>query len=263
MERTLPRLWYEMTWGETRLVDLHPDTVPADPVFLIDSDGASAQKTEDRAFVDGLRQHVPPFAPVTYEWHGGDREDRSGGQVITMPWVNLDEAGRRLIRFAHIVRPFVWHSPESKARLGPVVLAGREGTHDGPMAGPTQDLWDAILALARNDRFNEGALASESHALTRCANEIRRRILYSRRRLEPPTEPIPLPELIPYREPIDPRNVRAEDSGLSVLETVRALDVIYREAYERRHSQQRLLADFPDRNAFIAAIPSLIQRHNL
>jgi hypothetical protein len=41
-------------------------------------------------------------------------------------------------------------------------------------------LWDILLACVRADRFSEGTIEANAVALTRIANEIRRRLLSGR-----------------------------------------------------------------------------------
>jgi len=78
----------------------------------------------------------------------------------------------------------------------------------------------------------------------------------------------PVPAFVPYRAPKDPREIRVLDpasgSGHFLLYCFDLLEVIYEEAYEAGGSiGSGLREEYPDRSAFLAAVPGMILRHNL
>lgn len=81
------------------------------------------------------------------------------------------------------------------------------------------------------------------------------------------------PQLVSFRAKKDPREIRILDpacgSGHFLLYCFDLLETIYREAWEDEQapvwsvSGKTLHQDYPNRNAFLAAIPGMILRHNL
>jgi hypothetical protein len=57
-------------------------------------------------------------------------------------------------------------------------LASSKG--DDPVEGDDEFLWHCLYAIVRADRFEEGLVAENLLALTRIANEVRRRLLRQR-----------------------------------------------------------------------------------
>ena len=135
----------------------------------------------DQRFMDGDSDELAPFVEPVVTWRGGDRlEDGS----ITMPRCQFDEAGYRLIDFAHH-GSYAWvHDPkrEEQRALLERLDSGPPGPADDPVDGDTEDLWHCLFAVVRADRFTEGLVGTHAHALTRIANELRRRLLEERRR---------------------------------------------------------------------------------
>jgi hypothetical protein len=89
----------------------------------------------------------------------------------------------RLRTLAGLNRPFDWsHDPRLpgwRARM----TEWNQGAGDEPIDDlSTQELWDILLACVRADRFSEGTIEANAVALTRIANEIRRRLLAGRPR---------------------------------------------------------------------------------
>jgi hypothetical protein len=56
----------------------------------------------------------------------------------------------------------------------------RSGDPDDPVEGDDEFLWHCLFAVVRADRFNGGLVAEHALALTRIANELRRRLLRRR-----------------------------------------------------------------------------------
>jgi len=268
-ENTLGRTWYEMRQGRTSLAESCRYMVRRpDEVFLSLEDRWDS-RSPDSAFLCGRSNSLAAFDVPIGEWHGGEKANG----VITMPWSDVGAAGERLIRFAHSVRPFPWvnNSRMEGWQLLPERLSSGEPTD--PVEGSTQDLWDLLLALSRADRFNEGTVATNALAMTRIANEIRRRLLVARDPHASQEERLRAPHLVAYRSPKDPRELRILDpacgSGHFLLYAFDLLLTIYREAWDDPASPpfsgtgRTLRQDFPDASVFAAAVPGLILRHNL
>ena len=132
----------------------------------------------DQLFMDGASDELAPFAVPAATWRGGDRlEDGS----ITMPWCELDAAGDRLVAFAYH-GSYEWVDDPKREEQRALLERLSTGAADDPVEGDTDDLWRCLFAVVRADRFTEGLVGSHAHALTRIANELRRRLLEERRR---------------------------------------------------------------------------------
>lgn len=88
-----------------------------------------------------------------------------------------DPAMLRLIRFAQHVPPFEWPNDPRTAAWEHLLAELAPGEESDPVLGAARDLWNLLLAVARADRFNDGVFAGHGLALTRIANELRRRLL--------------------------------------------------------------------------------------
>ncbi|MGZ6564590.1 MAG: hypothetical protein ACXVH3_28555 [Solirubrobacteraceae bacterium] len=93
-----------------------------------------------------------------------------------MPWYEYDEAGERLIRFARH-GAYDWMTDRGRAQQEALVASLRSGEADDPVSGETEILWRCLFAVVRSERFTEGMVAANTLALTRIANELRRRLL--------------------------------------------------------------------------------------
>jgi hypothetical protein len=143
-------------------------------------DSARNDAPEIVAFLKGESDSFPPFETPVYEGEQGLVEVEPG---------YFEEQGyyggpleSRLIHFAHLVRPFVWLEDPRGDHLKELV--GRALSAEGAReieGTSTQDLWDALFAFARGERFVEGLIASQAAELTIVANTIRDRLLAIRR----------------------------------------------------------------------------------
>jgi hypothetical protein len=125
----------------------------------------------DGRFFRGVSNELAPFKlPVA-------RPHEEPGQF---PWWELDEAGLRLIRFAHRFGSYDWMADPDRGEQVALLRALASGQADDPVEGDYDLLWKTLFAVAREDRFSEGVVANNLLALTRVANELRRRLLAQR-----------------------------------------------------------------------------------
>jgi hypothetical protein len=267
-DNTLGRIWYEMRKGDTKLKDQCRYMVRRhDEVFLADltENGNDALKlSPDLGFLLGNAFDLPPFEVPEPTVHPAVKRKPN---VIEMGSVEMDEAGTRLWNFAHAVRSFGWGDDPRMPELRQRLEDWNRGEPDDPVDGPTQDLWDLLFAVHRAARFGSGAVASGLIAVTRIANEIRRRLLVAKCPGASQADLLCAPVLIPHRAKKDPREIKILDpacgSGHFLLYCFALLLVIYDEAYDDADLGPALQADYPSRDEMLRAAPGLILRHNL
>ncbi len=267
-DNTLGRTWYEMRQGETRLRDECRYLVRRfDEVFLGAPEESPADASliaQDRAFLAGEVETLAPFAVPGGAWQA---------EPGIMPYHAGDDGLMRLSAFAHHARPFDWGN-DPRAEGWERALAALATSDTNPfLAAPTQDLWDCLLAISRADRFDEELMARHAPALTRIANEIRRRLLDARRTDATQEESLRAPVLIRHRAKKDPRDLKILDpacgSGHFLLYCFDLLLTIYEEGWEEKYGPESeatgatLRADYPTMEVLRSALPGLILRHNL
>jgi hypothetical protein len=125
--------------------------------------------------------------------------------------VKSDEAGARLWTFAHAVRSFGWGDDPRMPELRQRLEDWNRGEPDDPVDGTTQDLWDLLFAVHRAERSTWGAGAAWLTAMTRIANEIRRRLLVTKSPDANQADLLRAPVLIPHRAKKDPREIKILD----------------------------------------------------
>ncbi len=77
-----------------------------------------------------------------------------------LPWRSLDEAGHRLLRFAHRFGSYDWsNDPRQDEQLKLLQSLG-SGKSDDPRYGHDEYLWHCPFAVVRADRFNDGLVAA-------------------------------------------------------------------------------------------------------
>lgn len=263
-DNTLGRTWYEMRAGDTRLKDncrylvWRPDEVFLAPPEIWERDSSVAR------FLSGESDDFAPFELPISEWRSGDRSE-SG--AITMPWVDTGDAGSRLMAFAHAIRPFDWGADARQELWNDQLQTLSSGASSDPINGTTQELWDLLLAVVRADRFNEGLIATHAVALTRIANEIRRRMLDGRDPAASQDQILKAPHLVPFRAKKDPRDLLVIDpacgSGHFLLYAFDLLLTIYAEAWGDPDLGPSLQRKFRDRQSYDRQVPALILHNNL
>src|SRR5581483_1805935 len=275
-DNTLGRIWYEMRGGRTALTDRCEFLVRrSDEVFLGEEGDGFLDPTEpDGAFLLGKTDEIAPFVVPGGKWMPEEQTgDGSPERPYEMPWHEGDEAEGRLTRFAHFARPFNWTDDPRTAGWQALLAALADGGPADPVEGTTQDLWDCLLAVSRAQRFNEGVISGHALALTRIANEIRRRLIAARSTDASLQELPSAPTLVRNRAPKDPRDLQILDpacgSGHFLLYAFDLLKRIYEEAWADEYGPEfggtgaRLREDYPDLDALRCAVPELILRHNL
>jgi hypothetical protein len=125
----------------------------------------------DEAFFRGDSDELAPFGLPVAKLHA------EPGQL---PWFELDEAGQRLIVFAHRFGSYDWTNDPRRDQQESLLRALAVGKFDDAVEGDYEFLWHCLLAVIRADRFTEGLVASNLLALTRIANELRRHLLQLR-----------------------------------------------------------------------------------
>jgi hypothetical protein len=126
----------------------------------------------DHDFFHGKSDQLAAFKVPVVTWH-----TPPGG----FPWCELDENGKRLIEFAHLSGSYDWNNDPRQNEQEALLEQLASGDAEDAIEGDFELLWHTLLAVVRADRFNEGLVSSHSLALTRIANELRRRLILERR----------------------------------------------------------------------------------
>lgn len=242
VDNTLGRMWYEMNGGRTELAARCKYLVRRyDEVFLADQ-AAWARPGHLTADAEFLLDKADELVPFTVS----------------------DE--HRLIEFARAV----WVTTQSVKPVDEVersVGQWNEGGPEDPVEGATQSLWELLAELATPERAAAGKAEPVMIALTRIANEIRRRLLQARRTDLSTADALKAPDLIPFRAWKDPRDLRIADiasgSGHFLLYCFDVLETIYHEAYEDPEHGDALRKEYATRADMDRAIPGLILGNNL
>jgi hypothetical protein len=122
---------------------------------------------------------LAPFERPHETWRGFEN---TGPNSFTMPWLEYDDNGYRLLQFLYFRPPYDWTTDPRRRHQEQLLNELAQGKISATVAWTTRQLWQLIFAVARADRLNEGVLASHSLALTIIANGIRDRLLVARER---------------------------------------------------------------------------------
>ncbi|MBM3847405.1 MAG: hypothetical protein FJ405_14130, partial [Verrucomicrobia bacterium] len=254
-DNTLGRLWYEMTQGRTRLKDQCRYMVRRpDEVFLDDSTEADV-KCPEMGIIEMGRL-------------------LSAGQVADFPEFSV-RSRQEMIDLAHTVNGYARHD------YGPWFEEARAKGQRGRLGElSTQDILDWLFLECRSDRHGgDGSIYSERWFIE-ASNEIRRRVLESRRGDLSQEQLLRAPVFIPYRKLKDPREIRLLDPACGSMHFgLYAFDlftVTYDEAWEIAHGTDdaaksaetfapfvTFAASFADKAAFLREVPRLIIEHNI
>jgi hypothetical protein len=234
-DNTLGRIWYEMTQGQTRLVgECKYLFRQPDEVFLSRMTGRDEEQPSECTIamagllLAGTEDTFPEFGPRD-------------------PQLMID--------LAHCVDAYATLGDRAHAILENHTFAVRERSipkpreiADAVVAAPfvfagdfeslkTQHILEVLFMTCRNDRHGgDGSVYSESWFVGAC-NEVRRRILNSRRDDLSQDELLRQPVIIPYRPMKDPRDIKMLDPACGSMHFgLYAFDLflrIYEEAWEK------------------------------
>jgi hypothetical protein len=237
-DNTLGRIWYEMTQGQTRLVDNCKYLVRRpDEVFLSQMTNKDQEHPSKRTIamaellLAGTEETFPEFKaddpqPMIELAHCVSAYATMGDRAH-------DILGNRTL----MVRERSVHEPTQVAdavEAAPYVFAGQPGMLK------TQHILEVLFMTCRNDRHGgDGSVYSESWFVDAC-NEVRSRVLNSRRDDLTQEEQLRQPVFIPYRPMKDPRDIKMLDPACGSMHFgLYAFDLflsIYEEAWELEES---------------------------
>jgi hypothetical protein len=275
-DNTLGRIWYEMTQGQTLLVDNCKYLVRRpDEVFL------SHMTSKD--------QEHPSDGTIAMA------ELLLSGTEETFPEFNADDP-QPMIELAHCVSAYTTMGDRAHEILGNQTLMVRERSVHEPSeiadaveAAPyvfgsqletikTQYILEVLFMTCRSDRHGgDGSVYSESWFVEAC-NEVRRRVLHSRQDDLSQEELMRQPVFIPYRPMKDPRDIKMLDPACGSMHFgLYAFDLflsIYEEAWEleerlgdRAFARPRELKSLRDsygtRERYLLDVPRLIIERNI
>jgi hypothetical protein len=252
VDNTLGRTWYEMRGGRTRLAEQCEYLVRRpDEVFLC------SRTAED----DEFSEFDPAdMAQLLLKSNEEDLPEFGSGRG----WVE------RLHALALCVDGYERHPIEEEPEGEPWwwTTRTRMEAADSLAGFSTQDLMDMLFFMQRMDYFSGGLEPMEEDSLAvPIANEVRKRVLRSRRTDLSQEERLRASAFILYRAPKDPRELKILDpacgSGHFLLYCFDLLETIYEEAYEDEWLGRELRAEYPDRDEFLREVPARILRHNL
>lgn len=111
-----------------------------------------------------------PFAAPTAEWHGG----ATGPHTMTWPWVAYGGGFDQMAQFAERFA-YAWVKDPALGDYEALLESLANGEAEDPVAGESRALGRCLYAVFRIERTVEGTVAAHAVALTRVANELRRR----------------------------------------------------------------------------------------
>ncbi len=274
-DNTLGRIWCEMTQGQTRLVDDCKYLVRRqDEVFLSHMTGKDLEHPSDGTIAvaellqSGTEDTFPEFnvhdhQPMIELAHCVSAYATLGEQVHEMPHsqVVLD------VDFDIGIGPYA-----SSVEAAPSVYSGQ-------FSGvKTQHILEVLFYTCRADRHGgDGSVYSERWFVDAC-NEVRRRVLNSRRDELNQEELLRQPVLTPYRPVKDPRDIKMLDPACGSMHFgLYAFDLflrIYEEAWElegrlgdqafvRPQEMKSLRDSYGTREKYMLDVPRLIIERNI
>jgi hypothetical protein len=275
-DNTLGRIWYEITQGQTRLVD--------DCKYFV--------RRPDEVFLSHMtskNQTHPSNGTIAMA------DLLLSGTEETFPEFNANDP-QPMIELAHCVSAYTTMGDRAHEILGNETLMVRERSIREPseitdavesapyvFAGQletlaTQHILEVLFMTCRNDRHGgDGSAYSESWFVDAC-NEVRRRVLNSRRDDLSQEELLRQPTFIPYRPMKDPRDIKMLDPACGSMHFgLYAFDLfstIYEEAWEleerlgdqafvRPREHKSLRDSYGTREKYILDVPRLIIERNI
>ncbi len=275
-DNTLGLIWYEMTQGKTRLVDDCKYLVRRlDEVFLSHMTSKDQEQpsygtiTMAELLLSGTEETFPEFnarnpQPMIELAHCVSAYATMGDRAHEIP-------GNRTL----IVRERSVHEPSEIAdavQAAPYVFAGQPGMLK------TQHILEVLFITCRSDRHGGvGSVYSEPWFVDAC-NEVRSRVLNSRRDDLSQEELLRQPVFIPYRPMKDPRDIKMLDPACGSMHFgLYAFDLflhIYKEAWEleerlgdqafvRARELKSLRNTYGTRERYMLDVPRLIIECNI
>lgn len=275
-DNTLGRLWYEMTQGRTCLVD--------DCKYLV--------RRPDEVFLSNMTSKDHKH---TSQGSIAMAELLLSGTEETFPEFTACDP-QPMIELAHCVSAYATMGDRANEILGNRKFVDRERSVQEPRevvdaieAAPyvfdcqldslkTQHILEVLFMTCRNDRHGgDGSVYLESWFISAC-NEVRRRILNSRREDLSQEELLRQPVIIPYRPMKDPRDIKMLDPACGSMHFgLYAFDLflrIYEEAWEleeslgdqafaRRPGLKNVQESYGTRAAYMLDVPRLIIERNI
>ncbi len=282
-DNTLGRIWYEMTQGQTSLKDSCRYMVRRpDEVFLSEAAHEPADENKSSLGIPA-RDATPPSAARKTEAQTGRNAHPTvsvadlllTGTQETFPEFSAedDQHVQAMIDFAHCVDGYVrrpneeqsaeWYQEFFQQHLQPM-------QYDGTT---TQDLLDALFLTCRIDRHGGDGSVYKERWFAATSNEVRRRVLNSRRSDLTQEELLKQPVFIPYRAIKDPREIRMLDPACGSMHfglyAFDLFEVIYNESRmgipARRSPDGSEETDGQECPSYIeqSQIPKLIIEHNI
>ncbi len=315
-DNTLGRIWYEMTQGQTSLKEScrymvrRPDEVflgreSTEPLSSTSSLGIPARASSSPAETTKPPAKKSAKAAAAAKVAAAKTEEGTGrnahpttvadllltGTEETFPEFSAatDDCIQRMIELAHGVDGYVRHANEEESRQWLEELK-RQHLESMQYEGlATQDILDALFLTCRADRHGGDGTVYKERWFAAACNEVRRRVLNSRRTDLSQEELLKQPVFIPYRAMKDPREIRMLDPACGSMhfglyafdlfeqiyqeywtlsEQGNALSLLPRLGGEggRRPDEGALLQlreIYGTAQAFQAAIPKLIIEHNI
>ena len=275
-DNTLGRIWYEMTQGQTRLVsDCKYLVRRRDEVFLSHMTSKELEHPSDgmiamaELLLSGTDETFPEFS-------ARDHQPMIDLAHCVSAYTTMgDRAHEILANRTLVVRERSIQEPWEvfdAVEAAPYVFAGQLGTLK------TQHILEVLFMTCRSDRHGgDGSVYSESWFVDAC-NEIRRRVLESRRDDLTQEELLRQPVFIPYRPVKDPRDIKMLDPACGSMHFgLYAFDLflhIYEEAWEleerlgdrafmRPRELKSLHESYGTREQYMLDAPRLIIERNI
>jgi hypothetical protein len=312
-DNTLGRIWYEMTQGQTSLKESCRYMVRRpDEVFL--SEGSTEPLSSPSRSL-GIPARAPSSSPIetikspakksakaaaaakAEEGTGRNAHPTTVAELLltgtdeTFPEFSADSDAQiqQMIEFAHGVDGYIRHANEEGSWQWLEELKRQHlepNLYDGVS---TQEILDALFLTCRNDRHGGDGTVYKDRWFAAACNEVRRRVLNSRRTDLSQEELLKQPVFIPYRAMKDPREIRMLDPACGSMHFgLYAFDLfeqIYLEFWQLSDpdDESSLLPRVggeggrrPDEGAFVqlretfdsdrsfqSAVPKLIIEHNI
>lgn len=243
-DNTLGRIWYEMQHGETAL-----------------KERCEYMVRRSHELFRGDPAHLGDAAPWVVTALDGDFEA-----------IPEDLNWETACAFAHGIDGYA-----SAAALGADASAIAKSVRDafdrtGQITARAGDLWITLFMEYRGDRHSGGYGGGAAGQFRDPLCQALRAALLEAKKNGTSVDPV---ALVPFRAKKDPRDLRVLDpacgSGHFLLYAFGLLLTIYEESWDDLHRStppseatgNGLHDDYPDKDAFRRAIPSLILRHNL